>query len=283
VGTRYVPQEYLRGFATANDRDTIWMFDRRRRTWSRAAIDKVAQQREYFLPEIETILANEVETPGNRALNRLRAGRSIDAGDRRSLAIYVAIMTRRVPRRRRKAQELVPSTLRNMAAELRQELRDLLTERDPARLAALLLEVDRVEAKFLGETPQNVLDEIRQPWVSADMLNAIDRMAWRFVARPERASPFITCDNPAFFFEFYGVGRDESELTFPISPDLALMGSHQGEAGSTMFIPTTRDIAKEINRRVVSDAERFIFSPQRAKWIEALAARRNPYLSRMRW
>jgi hypothetical protein len=46
---------------------------------------------------------------------------------------------------------------------------------------------------------------------------------------------------------------------------------------------TTRDIAKEINRRVASGAERFVFSSVRARWIETLATRRNPFLSRIRW
>jgi len=40
---------------------------------------------------------------------------------------------------------------------------------------------------------------------------------------------------------------------------------------------------REFNRRIVSGAKRFIFSPVKAEWIELVANKTRPYLSRIRW
>jgi hypothetical protein len=283
VGKHYVTQEYLRGFAVHGDANSVWMFDKVHRRWSCAAIDKVAQERDYFSPEVESQLADQVESPGHRVLKRLRAPQHLEAGDRDALALYIAVMMKRVPRARRKAYELLPSVLEATVANLRGELDGALASTAPDRLATLLADLDRAVEKAREEPPPGVVEQIRTPTVSKQMFEAIERMVWRMVVRPLNTSPFITSDNPAFYFESYGVGTPNAELTFPISPALALLGSHQGVARSTVVMTTTRDIAKEINRRVASGAERFVFSSVRARWIETLATRRNPFLSRIRW
>ncbi len=85
MGKHYVPQEYLRGFATPDDPDQIWMFDKATKQWSRAAIDKVAQQRDYFTPEVEARLTAEVENPANISLKKLRGDNAFSDSDRQAL------------------------------------------------------------------------------------------------------------------------------------------------------------------------------------------------------
>jgi hypothetical protein len=282
MGKHYVPQEYLRGFATPDDPDQIWMFDKATKQWSRAAIDKVAQQRDYFTPEVEARLTAEVENPANVALKKLRGDKALSDSDRQALAVYIAVMIKRVPGRRRKASELIPGVLEATVAELRKDIAEAIPEDDPRR-AHLFEEIDRAERKLRDNTPPDVLRQISDPWISRGMLAAIDRMVWRFVPRHGSASQFITSDNPAYYFEAYGVGTEHAELAFPISSELALIGNHQGTAGSTIVVRVPKDWIKEVNRRVACGAERFVFSAKRAGWIETLALRRDPYLSRIVW
>jgi hypothetical protein len=282
MGKHYVPQEYLRGFATSDDPDQIWMFDKVTARWSRAAIDKVAQERDYFTPEVEARLTAEVESPANIALKKLRRDNALSDADRRALAVYIAVMIKRVPGRRRKASALIPGALESTVAELRRDVTEAIPEDDPRRIH-LFEEIDRAERNLRENTPPEVLRQITDPWISREMLAAIDRMVWRFVLRPGSASRFITSDNPAYYFEAYGVGTEHAELTFSISSKLALIGNHQGTARSTMLVRVPKEWIKEINRRVASGAERFVFSAHRASWIETLALRRDPYLSRIVW
>jgi hypothetical protein len=282
MGKHYVPQEYLRGFATPDDPEQIWMFDKVTKRWSRAAIHKVAQERDYFTPEVEARLTAEVESPANIALKKLRGDRVFSDADRRALAVYIAVMIKRVPRRRRKAIALIPGALESTVTELRKKVAETIPEDDPRR-AHLFEEIDRAELNLRETTPPEVLRQITEPWISREMLAAIDRMVWRFIPRYGNASQFITSDNPAYYFEAYGVGTERSELTFPVSSALALIGNHQGTARSTIFVRVPKDWTKEVNRRVATDAERFVFSPNRASWIETLALRRDPYLSRIVW
>jgi hypothetical protein len=93
---------------------------------------------------------------------------------------------------------------------------------------------------------------------------------------------FVTCDTPAHFFEGLGVGRPDSEFTFPVSKDFALIGEHCRNWGMVFEKPQVQ-LAKEVNRRVLSNAERFVFSPKREAWIEKVAQKTDPYLSRIKW
>lgn len=283
MGKHYVPQEYLRAFAIDGRPKHVWMFDKKKESWSAAAIDKIAQERDYFTPEVEAALARQVESPGHAVLKRLRGLEHLVPGDREALSLYIAVMIKRVPRSRRKAHELLPEVLESTITDTRQEFTEVLQNTNPDRLKSLLDELDRVAAKYRKATPQSVVDQINTPTVAKEMVDAIERMVWRLVLRPTKASPFITSDHPAFFFDAYGVGSPKAELTFPLSPDMTLMGSHQGEARSMLVAPATKDIAKEINRRVAGGAERFVFSSVRAQWIETLTTRANPFLSRIRW
>jgi hypothetical protein len=259
------------------------MFDKKRGEWSHAAIKKVAQQDDYFSPELEKRLADEIETPGHAALGMLRGGRAPSATQREALVNYIAVMLMRVPRKRRKGRELVPAALRAVVTEARELISGAEARIGTERMRKLLADLERAEAKYSAEAPQEVIAKILSPWPTEEMVDAVRRMVWRFSLAAPRASRFFTSDNPACYFESYGVGSPEAELTFPISPDLALLGSHRGLSGSTKVLTLTPELTKEVNRRMAAAAERFIFSSHRAKWIETLATRRDPFLSRITW
>lgn len=282
MGKHYVPQKYLKGFAVPEDENLVWMYDKQGRKWARPAIKHVAQQRGYFPEDVERRLTKEIETPGNAVLDRLRAGGRLDRNDRALLENYVAVMMMRVPRKRRKGLENLPSVRDSTINNVRQGIIASAHQTDPQVISDLLSELDRLAKLYATQIPESVKDQIDSPWPSERILDAIRRMTWRFVPAPNSVF-FVTSDNPAYFFDAYGVGSPKSELTFPISSTLALLGSHRGEPHATSATRVRTAIAKEVNRRIISGAERFIFTPHRADWIDVVANKTHTYLSRIEW
>lgn len=282
MGKHYVPQRYLQGFSSPEDTRQIWMYDKKAQSWAFAAIKRVAQEKDYYPPEIEARLKRLVEDTGNEALGRLRNRDRLTADEQKALINYIGVMMMRVPRKRRLGYERVPSVLDNTMKNVREEIEELATDLSPGRLSELLAQIDEIQGKYENELPNEVRQQIHSPWPSEKMLAALHNMCWRIVPAPA-LSLFITTDNPAFYFDAYGVGTRYSEVTFPVSSDLALLGSHQGPPGTLIVVQPKSTLIKEINRRLASGAERFVFSKHRAQWIETISNRRNPYLRRIVW
>lgn len=94
-------------------------------------------------------------------------------------------------------------------------------------------------------------------------VQALQQMTWTFyVARDSRA--FFTGDDPVFTPKF-GLGWNNSELSFPISTDVALIASWN-RTMKEGFEDAKSQIVKEINRRTISRASKIYFS-QNPDWI----------------
>jgi hypothetical protein len=286
VGNHYVPQKYLRGFTDPSCRDALWQFDKKTLLYSGQPllIAKIAQQRSFYDADTERALHELVERPGNRVLDKLRSGDlSLEAEERAYLSVYIATMIRRIPHHRAKGEAIAPDVLRKVTSELREQIRayaragGLSAETAGKRLA----ETDAVEAKFELEMPDNVREQIRSPWPTVGMIDLVYGMSWHFVLA-DADQYFLVTDNPAFFFECYGLGTENSELTFPVSYSLAIFGSWRPVANGNRISRGTQ-LVKEANRRLISAAFRFIYSRSRVDWIRKVAMKGQPHLNRIRW
>lgn len=282
MGKHYVPQEYLRGFSSSGDRALIWMYDKRTGEWSNPAISRAAQERDYFPPEIEVELNRQIEGPGHKALRALRARRTLGSSQWPDLLLYIAVMLMRVPRKRRKGREAVPQVLESTMSRFRSEIESLRDSDNTDRVNSALDLLDRLEAQYAVAPPDTVEEQISSPWPSDKIAGAVGSMTWRLVSIPD-SHYLVTSDNPAYFFESLGLGNAESELTFPVSPTLVLMGSRQGQPQTVLELTAKPMLVKEVNRRMVSGAERFVFAHKKALWVEVIASKPNPSLNRIRW
>ena len=108
-------------------------------------------------------------------------------------------------------------------------------------------------------------------------------MTWRVLLAPE-PERFVTSDNPTFHFDSLGLGRSDSEFSFPVSPGVAIHGFRRPTvAGATLYTGARAQVVREFNRRLIYGAERFVFSGSREKWIETVAGNEHPYLSAINW
>jgi Protein of unknown function (DUF4238) len=284
MGHHFVPQRYLRNFEDPDHRGYVWVHDRHGGEGQLANIAKVAQSRNFYSQSTEIILAETVEQPANLVIQKLTTRQPVTDGERLQLAYYIAVMMKRIPAHRRRSSEMLPEVLAGLVNEVRSYLNALADQAgaDPEILKRRGLELEAVERKFQAHPPPNVLEQIREPWPSKQMVQLLFRMTWR-VLISSGPSYFLTSDNPAFYFRSLGLGRKESELSFPLSTHYLLHGSWQRADSDLIFLNAGQAMVKEINRRIVSEAERLVFYHQAADWLPQMLKTENLLLNKIEW
>jgi len=118
------------------------------------------------------------------------------------------------------------------------------------------------------------------PEKSPRVLAALSSMTWRFLTFDEYPA-FLSSDNPLFFFTSIGIGKPESEVTFPISSYIALWATWRLDLKEGYF-PTNSQVVKELNRRTCSIATRYAFHLKGEDWVLALLTKGRWQLNRLR-
>lgn len=284
MGQHYVPQEYLRGFADPENLGKIWMYDKQSCQFTHASIKSVAQEKGYYSKTTERQLSELIEGPAHQVLKKLRLGDKINNSERIRIALYMGTMLMRVPRRRRKAFQMLPGvleeTINNISNQVDQWART--TTVGPELISRRYSELEQASEKFRTKPPTKIIEIIRTPWPTLKEMAFLSTMTWRIVSS-ESDEFFVTSDNPAYFFEAYGLGSPQSELTFALASDLMLFASWQGAHHETIFTKTNSAIKREANRRIASGAERFVFCRAQEDWVTKIANKQKPYLSRIQW
>lgn len=280
----YVPQKYLRGFCKQGSDRMLWQYDKVTDQFSPVSIKSAANEHDFYPDDVEAKLASHIESPANKVIDKLRGGQAINDQERAHLAIYIATMLKRVPRHRQRIAAAAPLSL----TETLNEVKDIIIRAAEAgKLSAdaeakRLAEVESYGDRFKHHTPETVLEKVLRPWPSQEMAQLIYLMEWRFITTKEPPF-FITSDNPAFFFECYGLKGDDAELTFPIASDLALHGCWQPLKLGEKMVQVAKQLVKEFNRRIANSATRFIYNCQKQEWVRSLAQRQEPHLNRIVW
>ncbi len=200
------------------------------------------------------------------------------------LRCTLATCIKRVPRAREQGKALVPETLEVVVENLRAEL-PVLSGGDPARLEKLRTDLEAAYAKYRVTPPQSVLNDLRDPRPTQAMVDAFLKMSWRLLIT-DPAEPFLTSDNPLFYFEGLGLGNPTSEFAFPLSATHCLHGCYQPlRLGGTLEIRTAeRAFVHEINRRMANNATKLLFANVKAKFPMTLLQKGSGhYLSRINW
>jgi len=283
VRSHYVPASHLRRFTSSLEDSHLWVFDKETERFFPTSPEKAAREYGFYSDEDERSLEKIVETPVSPILNKLHQSQSLDTEERALLSLYMATFLMRVPERRRRALAVAPDVVDQTVDRLVREIQQLADKQCLNSDLALqrILEAEKARSKLKRELPEEVLEQVRSPWPSSQLVQAVFRMKWRF-ARTNGPIFFLTTDNPVFFFDAYGLGTSKSELSFPVSSQIAVVASNT-MAKDGLFVEARQSLVKEVNRRLVSAATRFIFYHQEASWIKRIALKKHPYLSRIVW
>lgn len=282
VGSHFVQQALLRWFQDPARPGFVWTYVRGQEPHL-ANIAKVAQSPGFYDPEVETALNQHVEAPTTPLLDVLRRGEDLNAEGRYRVAVYVATTIKRVPRSRQRGKPLIPKVLEDVVEGLRAELPDLAAG-DTARLEKYRIDLDAAHEKYRAAAPPDVLDQLRDPRPTREMVEAIRSMSWRLlVATPPEM--FLTSDNPVFYFEGRGLGNADSEFSLPLSPMHSLHGCRQPVPGGGLEVrPAERKLVYELNRRMANNATKLLFANKKLKFPSTLLRKGDRhFLSLINW
>lgn len=275
MGDHYLPQYYLKGFSQRSGKQ-IWAYDKQDSRKFQAQVKNVATETGFYSPEAEQYLANNIEGPANAILGKIRDRGQVTPDDKKVLAEYMVVMMKRVPQGRERVKKLAPVTADRLFEKISQQL-SITTFMSPEE--ANLIRQRRSEIRefldrYSQEVPKKIwLDNI-PPQTTPRIVEAIRRMTWLLLTFDEKPA-FMTCDNPVFYFTCIGIGKRESEITFPISSHVTLWATWRADLAEGYF-STTKQVAKEINRRTASNAGRYVFHCDDEGWV-------LPFVTKGRW
>ncbi|MGC9971422.1 MAG: DUF4238 domain-containing protein [Bryobacteraceae bacterium] len=278
----YLPQMYLRGFA--DEADLVWVFDRQNNTYLHQGVLNTAVKRDFYTvtgPDghktdaVETMMANMVEAPMKRIIERLdERNLTWEGEDREILALFVALLRTRNPAFDRdqnefteqfhrwwaKATHSTPEAVEQSICKYEQETGEEMSDIS----AQELFEMIRDDHYELKNPRQNNIKAMLS--LSLEVAKAVFRLNWEILSAPKGTS-FITCDNPftvvppPFFddtVEGYGILTPGASTVVPLSCKTAICFHGEGERIRGAVV--RRDFLRNVNAVVAANSERFVIA-----------------------
>ena len=266
MGHHYVPQEYLRHFAPSSDPESVWILNKGTEEFKLLPIKVVAQSPDFYSHEDEKWLNKNVEIPAHAPLNKLRSVSQITDDERWRVSQYIQLMVTRGPVGRLRALEIVSQNKTEILEETRSALRDEALDKcisETAYLNSFEPLLQEWDSKQLTVNDDLIKYQQQVPEVIA----CIYLMTW-IVIKARSPGKFLTSDNPVF--KGPGLGNPQAVFIFPISSDVAILGSWRGAKEGLHFVDGKRDLVKQINYRVASAAQDFLFYHQKFPWVREI-------------
>ena len=281
MGQHYIPQYYLKGFSDSPISSNIWVYEKGSKQIFKKPIKKVANENKRWPESVEAYLANKIETPAKPVLDKIRNRQPIMQGDKEVLSAYMVVMLKRVPRGKERTKANAPKALNKAFAIVENNILKRFGE-NPS-LAGVrqhyLQELQSLKFEYENEFPLELWYNNLNPENTPRLRATLPAMTWVFLTS-ERKQPFLTNDNPVFFFEGLGIGRPESEVTFPISSTIALWATWRKNLVEGYIAAKDADII-QINRRTASTATKYVYYSIQAPWVVALINKKNMKLHRL--
>lgn len=251
MGKHYVPQFLLQGF-TRNGRFLV--FDKTQVKWFPSQPKSVANEGDLWPDETETFVTEKIENPANHAIEQLRNRLPLSQQNREALARYIAFLWKRVPANREQFNRNIPK----VGERIRKELNLNLKTTNQNAVANAYID------KLIAERPPELWQTSIRTGFTLDVPGAIADMQWQVLHTDDQL--YLASDNPLFFFRLDGMGRPTSEITLPLGSRSALVGYNRSRGGP-LHVDANPCHVKEINRRTVSKATRFIFAEEQLAWM----------------
>jgi len=266
MGDHYIPQYYLSGFASSGN-DMVCVYEKGGSLKFQSQVKNIAHETNYYSPEVERYLSNEIEGPANSVIKKIRDRMQLTQSEKEKLAIYMVVMLKRVPQSKIRMKKTAPIVAQSLQQKWDKEISKLILE-NPSQTD--LFEKRRAEIKanlnkYSKNLPKDFWLELIPPERTPNIVKVIPEMTWLFLTC-EKFPAFLTCDNPVFYFQGIGVGKPESEITFPISSNIVLWATWRSDIQEG-YSPIKNQAIKEINRRTATNATRFIYHAKDEDWI----------------
>lgn len=287
MGYHYIPKYYLSGFSTSSSSGPIiWVYEKNSASIFSTSINNVAKITRFYSDDIEKYLANQVEGPANSVITKIRDRQPISDEDKTILAQYMVTMWKRVPKGKERLEKKSSEIFSSVLDRNQNELNDLLI-RNPNNkgLRRALEELKWIRWKLESDDEYRA-DVINDTWLkilysemTPKSMATLSHMTWQILTYDKELA-FLTSDNPLFFFSDIGIGNERSEVTFPLSSNMALWGTWREDIEEGYF-PAKVKTVHQINRRTVSASTRYVFHASEADWVRRLVHRNRHNLRRL--
>jgi len=271
MGDHYLPKHYLKGFAV-NDR--FWVHDLELGK-SRVGQPKTEANVNGLWPgELEQHLAEKIEGPAQKIIDRIRQCRPIESPEKEILAKYILTMWKRVPASRERTAKHIPDVAVGVRARYHRHV-DYLASQGELTAEQVIQGKKIVDGHLdavLAEQPDYLWHQTLEDGATPRMMEALRTMDWTFLVSD--SDPFLTCDDPLFFFKEIGVGTEASELSIPLSSSITLLAHRQG-GQRHQYKDARRSTVVRLNRRTAFNAQRFMYSEAPLDWALKFGARKT--------
>ncbi|MFI5201282.1 MAG: DUF4238 domain-containing protein [Candidatus Kapaibacterium sp.] len=288
------PEYYLKGFTTEEDPKVLWRYQRdaiynpgKHKKFNPALLapKAVGWEWDFFATEnfdgvrnyslIERGVLMQIEQAAEEGIKFIRNAKLPPHTLRMLVAQYIVYLYRRVKAQRENLAKLWPESIRktvNQSVELaRKAINDPMVKlpwKESAEEALAKLaqyEREKYEKPIPGVLNLNLQHPLEQ--VEA----ALFEMRWIIIVNKTKF-PFITSDNPVYFFR--QAGLKNSDLTVPFSKTVALCATWRSRSDTVMR--ATENMVRKINRRTVSEASEYAYAPICERWILNML-QKSPY------
>ena len=277
----FLPQFYLRRFASSGARGRIWTYDSLFGTVRASGVKNTAYETHlYSVPredgtrtdEFEDALA-DIEGRAAPVLDKLLRNESVQGQERADLSSLFALMVVRT------------DSFRRQYAEVSLGMTQLLLSTTAAHDVAFNSLINKLEEEF-GDVSGHHKKKLREGMLDPDRFGFVVNKAWTLnalrvhdalapvfyrmnwtILNAKSPHYFVTGDNPVvkllpdrFSKSFYGGGYADKriEVTLPLSPERCLVTHWNNELPSESDI--TPAAVKDLNRVRAMHAERFLFA-----------------------
>jgi hypothetical protein len=280
MGDHYIPEYYLKGFTSLMD-NMLWVFEKGGSLKFKSGVSNIGHEINYYSAEVEQYLANEIEGPANTVINKIRERGHLQESDKEKLATYMVVMLKRVPQSKICMKEMAPDVAKKQQEQWDAEISKLIAE-DSTK--ADLLNKRREEIRvnldiYSKDPPKDFWLSLIPPERTPNIVNVLNKMTWHFLTC-DNFPAFLTCDNPVFYFQWLGIGKPESEVTFPISSNIVLWATWRKDL-KQWYSQIKSQAIREINRRTVSNAMRFVYHEKDEYWIPKLINKARHQFNRL--
>ncbi|MGY0556941.1 MULTISPECIES: DUF4238 domain-containing protein [unclassified Lysobacter] len=270
MGDHYLPQHYLNGFAVD---ERFWVHDLEQQRTRRGQPKSEANVNGLWPDELERHLAEKIEGPAQDTIDRIRQFQPIEESEREVLATYLLTMWKRVPAGRDRTASHIPGLAREHKQGYFFQIEEMVADGTlPAEVAAEGKQrVSDILDGLADGPPDHYWHHMLRDGATPKMMSALRSMDWTFLV--STSDPYLTCDDPLFFFRGIGIGRVNSELSVPLSTSITLLAHRQG-AQSRQFREARASRVVQLNRRTAHNARRFMYSEQPVPWALKLGMRK---------
>ena len=287
----WVPQCYLKGFAKSRSKNAkLFVIDAIERKTFQTIPRNVASERDFNKIEVAGVDPNHIESgyahfegQVDKALERLCANRQLcNAEDRNLILNLIALLAVRNPLMREHSRQFQERVLKQMmhltvAKKERYEasLHRAKRDGDVSPEAELSYEamcdfVERDHYTIEVSTTRHVEQELKLVDTVLPLLGA---RKWQLLRAPPSAGGFVTSDHPVVLlwsepkdrgpFHSPGFGLRGTEVIFPVSSELAMVGTFEGQANVVDVEP---GIVAHVNGIIIAYSHRQIYARDDRFW-----------------